>query len=132
MQLFQKGLLRGVIPFSIFLVFSLWNYFQGSTESAHTFLINGLIVFFLGVTSVIYLIRKWSFVKQIVVHYLVMLVTVFPTLLLSGYYPLDSVVDLLMVYLHFNKVGIILFLATYFISTLIYRSRSKFSNAKPH
>lgn len=114
MELFLKGLKRGGIAFTILLILSLWARFQGASGLAN--FIYGIIFFFLGLTSVIYEIRQWSFLKQILAHYLAMLVTVFPTLLLSGFYPVDSYRDVMMVYLQFNKVGVMLFLLSYFIS----------------
>ncbi|SEM23281.1 Protein of unknown function [Mesobacillus persicus] len=124
MHLFFKGLIRGFIPLFFFLMISLWNKVQGLTETSNLFFFYGLIAFFLGVASVIYQVSKWSFKKQIFIHYIVMLITVFPTLLLSGFYPVTSVGDVLKVYLQFNQVGLILFLLTYFLS----KSRRKYTN----
>jgi len=126
MQLFLIGLKRGVIPFVFLLILSIWNRLQGEVGNSNVFFFYGLIAFFLGVASVIYLIKQWSFGKQIIAHYLVMLVTVFPTLLLSGFYPLNSFDDLLKVYIKFNKVGLILLLLTYFIS----KSRQRYNNRR--
>lgn len=116
MKLFLKGLIRGAIPFSIMFTMSLWNYFQESTTDARTFFFNGLIILFLGIASVIYEINSWNFPKQIMLHYITMLFTVFPILLLSGYYPVTSFGNILDVFLLFNKVGIILFMATFIIA----------------
>ncbi|MBY0095713.1 DUF3021 family protein [Mesobacillus maritimus] len=126
MKLLVKGLIRGVIPLSVLLVLSLYNKFQGLGPNAEVFFFYGLIAFFLGLASVLYEIKQWSFAKQILVHYLVMLITVFPTLLLSGFYQLHSFEDVLNVYFQFNKVGLILFLSTY----LIFRLRKKVSYHK--
>ncbi|TYS89877.1 DUF3021 family protein [Rossellomorea aquimaris] len=118
MKLLKKGLIRGVIPFGFSIIISLlWNQLQGTSAISNTFFFYGLIAFFLGMASVIYEIEKWRFLKQIMVHYLAMLMTVFPTLLLSGFYPLDSFRDAVNVFFLFNKVGVILFLTTYFIFT---------------
>ncbi|MCM3671855.1 DUF3021 domain-containing protein [Mesobacillus maritimus] len=110
----------------VLLILSFWNRLQGAVETSNVFFFYGLIAFFLGLASVIYMIKQWSFGKQIIAHYLVMLVTIFPTLLLSGFYPLNSFDDLLKVYIQFNKVGLILFLLTYFIS----KSRQKYNNGR--
>lgn len=116
MKLFLKGFIRGAIPFIFMLVMSVWELIQGSSSDARTFLINGLIIMFLGIASVIYEINRWNFSKQIIVHYITMLLTVFPILLLSGYYPLSSFDDVLNVFLLFNKVGLMLFFATFIIA----------------
>ncbi|MCA1060357.1 DUF3021 domain-containing protein [Rossellomorea aquimaris] len=125
MNLLKKGLLRGTIPFILLTLVSLWLTYQGlSVASNHAFFM-GLIAFFLGVTSVIYEIQGWRFIKQIFVHYVLMLVTVFPTLLLSGMYPLDSIRDVVNVYFLFNIVGVILFLITHLIFQWRYRAYMK-------
>lgn len=129
MQLLLKGLYRGSIPLGILLIISLSYKLQGQSEDSSVYFFYGLIAFFLGVTSVIYQIEQWSFLKQIFAHYMAMLITVFPTLLLSGFYPLDSFKDVFDVYLQFNKVGIILFLTTYFISYFASRKNSNNSTS---
>jgi hypothetical protein len=117
-------LVRGVIPFVILLVISLWNKYQGAIDTSNVFFFYGVLAFFLGLTSVIYQINQWSFRKQILAHYGAMLITVFPTLLLSGFYPLNSFMDLVKVFLEFNKAGIILFFSTYLLSKLIRKTNS--------
>ena len=116
MRLFLKGLYRGGILCIFMSIMSLWEYYQGSTINIKTFLLNGLILLIVGITSVIYNISSLSFFKQIIVHYTIMLLTVFPILLFSGYYSLGSSRDVLNVYLLFNTVGIKLFMATFVIS----------------
>lgn len=126
MNLLLKGLVRGIIPFLVLLIISLWNRLQGAVEESSIFFFYGVIAFFLGLTSVIYEINQWTFSKQIIAHYGVMLITVFPTVLLSGFYPLNSFADLLKVYIEFNLAGIILFFSTYLLFNLI----RKFNNRK--
>lgn len=93
-----------------------WNNFQGRAADAKVFLFYGIMALFLGLASIIYEIKQWSFRKQIIVHYLTMLVTVFPLLLLSGYYKTGSFGAVFQVFLQFNKVGVILFITTAIIS----------------
>ncbi|MBU3232882.1 DUF3021 family protein [Shouchella clausii] len=126
MQLFFKGLIRGLVPFVILLIISIWNMLHGSAATAKTFLFYSLVIFFLGLASVIYQIKQWSFIKQIIVHYMAMLITVFPVLLLYGSYPLNSFMDVLKVYFHFNEVGLILFISSFLIIKLC----KKFNKSK--
>lgn len=126
MHLFLNGLIRGSVPFIVLLLISIWSRLQGSADTSKVFLFYSLIAFFLGLASVIYQIKQWNFLKQIVAHYIVMLITVFPTLLLLGSYPLNSFGDVLKVYLQFNKVGLILL----FSSFLIIKLFSKFSTVR--
>lgn len=125
MSLFLRGLVRGGIPLVFLLVLSLWNKYQGLTDTSSLFFYYGLIAFFLGLSSVIYQINQWSFFKQIIAHYTAMLITVLPTLLLSGFYPLNTFTDVIKVYLEFNITGIILFLVTYFIFNIRRRNNSR-------
>lgn len=116
MKLYLKGLIRGTLPFAVMLSMYAWNDFQGNADDAKAFLFYGFMALFLGLASIIYELKQWSFRKQIIVHYLTMLVTVFPLLLLSGYYKIGSFGAIFHVFLLFNKVGIILFVTTAIIS----------------
>lgn len=118
MKLFLKGLIRGILPFAFMLAMYAWNNFQGRTADAKDFLFYGFMALFLGLASIIYEVKQWSFRKQIFVHYLTMLVTVFPLLLLSGYYQTDSFGAVSHVFLLFNKVGVMLFVTTAIISKI--------------
>ena len=124
LDLLIKGLIRGIIPFVLLLIISIWNKIQGSVEVSSEFFFYGLIAFFLGLTSVIYEIHQWNFSKQIIAHYGAMLITVFPTLLISGFYPLNSFVDFVKVYIEFNMTGIILFFSTYLLFKLIRKTNN--------
>ena len=116
MKQLKKGFLRGSVPFIFLMIASLILLFLGIRDAAAESFSIGVIAFFLGFTSVIYEIQSWRFSTQIFVHYLAMLLTVFPTLLLSGMYSIESLGDVLGVYFLFNKVGIFLFVTTYLIS----------------
>ena len=124
MDLFIRGLRRGAIPFIILLIISVWYKLQGQSDDSSVYFFYGLIAFFFGLASVIYQIEQWSTLKQIFAHYMVMLITVFPTLLLSGFYPLDSFKDVFNVYLQFNIVGITLFLILNSVSYFMSRKNS--------
>ena len=116
MKLFLKGLVRGTLPFAVMLSMYAWNNFQGRAADAKAFLFYGFMALFLGLASIIYEIKQLSFGKQIFVHYLTMMATVFPLLLLSGYYKTGSFGAIFQVFLQFNKVGVILFVTTALIS----------------
>lgn len=102
-----------------FLTLALWQNLDGDDSAARSLLFYGVIAFFLGLTSVIYQIHDWRFSKQILAHYGAMHVTVLPTALLSGFYPLNSFQDLLNVYIQFNMTGLLLFATTFFISKFL-------------
>ncbi|GGA91080.1 DUF3021 family protein [Ornithinibacillus halotolerans] len=116
MQLLKSGLIRGVILFAILLVYSL--IYEGIEETFNLYIYNAIIAFLLGLTSIIYQIEQWQYWKQILAHYLSMLITVFPILLISGHYPVNSFSDVWHVYMQFNKAGIALFIVTFVMFNL--------------
>ena len=78
-------------------------------EGVHNMLVYGGMAFFLGLTSVIYEVRRWSFPKQILIHWATMHVTILPLVIFSGFLPVTSLQDALLVYLKFNMSGLVLF-----------------------
>jgi hypothetical protein len=97
-------------------VLALYNVLIGDVESVRLILTYGGIGFFLGVTSVIYEVRAWSFPKQILIHWAIMHVTILPLVVLSGLVPVNSVQDMGRAYLNFTVSGLILFTVTYLVS----------------
>ncbi|AQS53620.1 hypothetical protein BW727_101253 [Jeotgalibaca dankookensis] len=116
MDIFFKGLKRGFLLFSFMSILAIIFYWFDMTNNAIAPLFYGFILLFLGLASIIYEIKKWSFKKQITIHYLIMLITIFPTLLVSGYFPLNSLQDLVRIFIRFNKTGLTLFAVTFIIS----------------
>ncbi|MCC5891382.1 DUF3021 family protein [Exiguobacterium sp.] len=116
MDLFKKGLKRGILFLAASGVLALYNVLTGDAESVRLVLTYGGIGFFLGVTSVIYEVRAWSFPKQIFIHWAVMHVTILPLVVLSGLVPFNSVQDMGRAYVNFTTSGLMLFTITYVIS----------------
>ncbi|MCT4784108.1 MULTISPECIES: DUF3021 family protein [Exiguobacterium] len=116
MDLFKKGLKRGILLLAASGALALYNRLVGDAESVRLALTYGGIGFFLGVMSVIYEVRRWSFPKQIFIHWTVMHVTILPLVFLSGLVPVNSVQDLGRLYVNFNVSGLILFGVTYLVS----------------
>lgn len=108
MQLIFSGLIRGGIPFVILSGISLILNFQNKTLEARGTFYSALIIFIVGMSSIIYDVSQWSFVKQSVVHFALMLVTVYPILLFSGWFPLRTFKDGLVVLAFFLAVGLVL------------------------
>lgn len=124
MAIFLKGLKRVLLLFSFMSILAILFYWFDMTNNAKASLFYGFILLFLGMASIIYEIKKWSFKKQIIIHYLIMLITIFPTLLVSGYFPLNSLQDLVRIFIRFNKTGLTLFAVT-FINSYIPRKYSQ-------
>lgn len=115
MKLLFTGLIRGGIPLIIMSSIALLLRTQEKYfEAKSTFLV-GLISFFVGSATVIYQIDSWSLLKQSIVHFFLMLLTIFPILIFSGWFQLDSKLDVLKVFGLFLFVGILLWSGIFLI-----------------
>lgn len=101
-----QGVLRGVISFSVFFLISLLLKHQGRAAEAQSTLVFSFIALFIGVTSLIYELDHLTLRKRIGIHFLAMLATVYPTLLLSGWFPVRHVGDALLVFVYFVTAGV--------------------------
>ncbi|WP_214835298.1 DUF3021 family protein [Exiguobacterium sp. s36] len=109
MSLLKTGFVRGVKWFALFGLLATYQWWSGNMEGVHNMLVYGGMAFFLGLTSVIYEVRRWSFPKQIFIHWATMHVTILPLVIFSGFLPVTSMQDALSVYLKFNVSGLVLF-----------------------
>lgn len=69
---------------------------------------SGLVAFIVGAATVIYNIDQWSLTKQSIVHFLIMLATIYPILLFSGWFSVSTFVDALKVFGVFVLTGLVL------------------------
>lgn len=118
MKLLKNALIRGFIPFVIMTGISFIMRAQelDSFQVNSTF-ITGLIITAVAAASVIYDIESWSIQKQSVVHFIFMLLTVFPCLLLSGWFPVNGIKDMILVLGVFIVIGALLWSIAYFVRT---------------
>lgn len=79
-----------------------------------TFL-TGLIVTIVVAASVVYEVESWSLIKQSLIHFLIMLITVYPCLVWSNWFPHKTIFDLLKIFGLFLLVGIILWTVSYIV-----------------
>ena len=93
MKLPTKAALRAAIPLAIALAFGLPPLLSGQTSTGRSALASGVIIAALVSGSLIYQVEKWSLPKQSLLHFGMMAVTVLPALLLSGWFPLNTTVD---------------------------------------
>lgn len=112
-MLITKALLRGGIPLIIMGIIALSLYYQGRYHDAKGTFIVSLIAFFVGAATVIYNIDRWSLAKQSVVHFLIMLITIYPILLVSGWFIVTSIRDALKIFIYFVLVGVLLWLVMF-------------------
>lgn len=115
-DLLFKALIRGGIPFTIMTVISAILRSRNDNESSKSVFFNALIFFIIGSASVIYDIDSWSFMKQSLVHFVLMLVTIYPILLISGWFKVNSLKDALFVLVIFLMCGVVLWSVMYFLA----------------
>src|SRR5699024_11330108 len=82
-------------------------------------LLQACSLFFVGAASIIYNIEHWSLIKRSGVHFIIMLITIYPILLLSGWFTITSVFDAVKIFILFAFVGIILW-SLFFILARIF------------
>jgi hypothetical protein len=112
----RDGAVRAIIPFTIMTVIALMLHYgdSGPGEARSTFIV-GLIVASVAGFSVIYDVERWSLTRQSAVHFGCMVVTVFPCLLLSGWFETGSMAAIFRILLIFLMVGVVLWGASYII-----------------
>ncbi|SDK86935.1 DUF3021 family protein [Lacicoccus qingdaonensis] len=115
-SLFVRGFFRGAALFSIFVLLSVWSLFIGPAENVRVFLYYGFIALFLGFGSVIFQVSEWPLIKQIFIHYITMLITVFPLLLIINYDTLTFTTDIPGSFIIFNIIQAVVILITYSLS----------------
>ncbi|MDO5018095.1 MAG: DUF3021 family protein [Lagierella massiliensis] len=112
----KNGILRASIPFIIMTIISIIMKSQGFNmyQVKSTFIV-GIIISIVVGASVIYEVRQWTLLKQTIVHFIFMLITVYPCLLISGWFELNTFLDYFKVLALFIMVGIVLWTILYFI-----------------
>ncbi|SRR5699024_5465403 len=107
-MLIKKSILRGGIPFIIMQSIALLLYYQGDYENSKGTFFSGLIVLVVGAATVIYNIEQWSLTKQSIIHFLIMLVTIYPILLFSGWFQITTFLDALKIFGIFVLSGLVI------------------------
>ena len=115
-RILKQATFRGVIPFVIMSALALIMTYQkiDPSQIKGTFL-SGIIISIVAAASVIYDIEKWSLLKQSALHFIVMIFTIFPCLLISGWYELNSFTDYLKVFGIFLLCGCVFWTIGYFV-----------------
>ena len=115
-RILKQATFRGIIPFVIMSTLALIMTYQkiDPSQTKGTFLA-GIIISIVAAASVIYDIEKWSLLKQSAIHFIVMILTIFPCLLISGWYELSSFADYLKVFGIFLLCGCVFWTIGYFV-----------------
>ena len=109
MNYILSAIIRGSIPFIIMSLLSGIMKFQRLDDyQVKSTFITGLIVTAVVAASVIYEVESWSLIKQSIIHFLIMLITVYPCLVFSNWFPNKMALDLVKIFGLFLVVGIIL------------------------
>lgn len=120
MNYILSAIIRGSIPFIIMSLLSGIMKFQrlDDFQIKSTF-ITGLIVTSVVAASVIYEVESWSLIKQSIIHFLSMLITVYPCLVFSNWFPNKTTLDLVKIFGLFLIVGIILWTVAYILFGIV-------------
>lgn len=116
MNYILSAIIRGSIPFIIMSLLSGIMKFQRLDDyQVKSTFITGLIVTAVVAASVIYEVESWSLIKQSIIHFLSMLITVYPCLVFSNWFPNKAALDLVKIFGLFLIVGIILWPIAYIL-----------------
>ena len=116
MNYILSAIIRGSIPFIIMsLLFGIMKFQRLDDFQIKSTFITGLIVTSVVAASVIYEVESWSLIKQSIIHFLIMLLTVYPCLVFSNWFPNKMALDLVKIFGLFLVVGIILWTVAYIL-----------------
>mgnify|MGYP001248668489 CR=1 FL=1 len=109
---------RAIIPFTVMSFISLILLLQEKNYQAKGTFITSLIILILGLSSFIYEINTLNLKQKTIVHFVLMLVTIYPILLLSGWFKLNVFLDYLKVFGIFIGFGVAFWIIFLLISKL--------------
>ena len=116
MHYILSAIIRGSIPFIIMSLLSgIMKFLRLDDFQIKSTFITGLIVTSVVAASVIYEVESWSLIKQSIIHFLIMLLTVYPCLVFSNWFPNKMALDLVKIFGLFLLVGIILWTVAYIL-----------------
>ena len=116
MKYLRNGLIRAIIPFTIIGGISLvLRFVEHNNIQARYAFFAAIIVASLSGFSVIYDFEKWSLLKQSAIHFICMLLTVFPCMLFAGWLKTETLLDYLKIFGLFCAGGVVFWLLAYMI-----------------
>lgn len=119
MKLWGKAALRGGIPLVLMSGIAARLAALDQTSDARGTLTVGVIVASVMAASVIYDVEAWTLRRQTVIHFLVMAVTVFPALCLSGWFPAQTATDILVIGGYFLVIGLVAWVLAYCVFGIV-------------
>jgi hypothetical protein len=119
-----RAALLGGIPLVVMSAIGAYLLADGQTADGRSTLAVGVIVAAVSAGSVLYQVDGWSLTRQSVTHFALMLVTVLPALLLSGWFPTDTAGGVLAVVGIFLAAGLVLWTTMNLVMTAVARRRT--------
>ncbi|PPF60769.1 DUF3021 domain-containing protein [Clavibacter californiensis] len=130
-RLLLRAALLGGIPLVAMSAIGAHLLASGQVANGRSTLAVGVIVAATAAGSLLYQVPGWSLPRQSVAHFALMLVTVLPALLLSGWFPTDTAGGVLAVVGIFLAAGLVLWTTLFFVMTAVERGRARRSVAGP-
>lgn len=121
-MLIKQALLRGGIPFAIMSIIAIFLYYDNQGYNAKGTFLVGLIIAVVAGASVIYDMDNLSIISRSVLHFIVMLLTIYPILIFSGWFNTTSFVDHLIIFIIFLFTGLILWTIFMIVYKIFLRS----------
>lgn len=115
MKLRTKALLFAGIPLLVFGAMGFGLIMQGDVATGRQVVAIGIIVAAMLGGALLYWREDWSLLKRSAVHFALMVVTVLPALILSGWLPLQTALDWVVLIGGFIAGGAVLWLVMYAI-----------------
>jgi len=128
-RLLLRAVLLGGIPLAVMSAIGAYLLHDGQTADGRSTLAVGVIVAATAAGSLLYQVRGWSLPRQSVAHFALMLATVLPALLLSGWFPVDTAGGVLAVVGIFLAAGLVLWTTLYLVMTAVERRRAARASA---
>ena len=127
----RLGLILASVSSVVFGVMGIALLLEGDSSTAQSTFAVGVIVAATSGASVIYQVQRWGLATQSAIHFTIMLCTVLPALFLSGWFPLSSPLDYLVVVGIFLVAGLALWLVMFLVfGVILPRNRTSRATAR--
>ncbi|UKF24495.1 MULTISPECIES: DUF3021 domain-containing protein [Clavibacter] len=129
-RLLLRAALLGGIPLVVMSAIGASLLAAGQIADGRSTLAVGVIAAATAAGSLLYQVDRWSVTRASVTHFALMLVTVLPALLLSGWFPTDTAGGVVAVVGIFLATGLVLWTTLYLVMTAVERGRATRAQAR--
>jgi hypothetical protein len=130
-RLLLRAALLGGIPLVLMSAIGAYLLAGGQTDDGRSTLAVGVIVASTSAGSLLYQVPGWGLPRQSVAHFALMLVTVLPALLLSGWFATDTAGGVIAVVGIFLVAGLVLWTTLFVVMTAVERRHARRSGVRP-